>query len=241
MLVWQGRRRGVTAGRRQIGPLLPARRRSGNRVGIGSGILPLLLGLMVLAPVIGASAVPAEPPRTRPAAKSAPEAGKARRQPVSPSLRQANWLAAKGDYDGAIALYEEVLKREPGNSFAYHMYGRTLALKGDLFGAIAKYREAVRLDPADVELRNDLGVALCAHGQYDAAIEELKRAIAMSPKYVPAHNNLGATLMRSGDYQGAAEAFRASLKLQPQNKVVQKKLSEALKHRSEQAAPPAVR
>jgi Tfp pilus assembly protein PilF len=194
----------------------------------------LLVGAMLASP-----AASAQSRRTKAPAKPFRAAGKSQGQPGSPRLKQANLMAARGDYEGAVARYEEVLKSEPGNASAYHMYGRTLALKGDLPGAIAKYREAVRLSPGNVELRNDLGVALCAHAEYDAAIEELKKAIAMSPKYVPAHNNLGVTLMRAGDYKGAAEAFRTSLKLQPQNKIVQKKLAEALKYQSEPAAPPA--
>ena len=53
----------------------------------------------------------------------------------------------KGDYDRAIADYNEALRLDPKDASAYNNRGSAYAGEGDHDRAIADYNEALRLDP----------------------------------------------------------------------------------------------
>jgi tetratricopeptide (TPR) repeat protein len=56
-------------------------------------------------------------------------------------------LVSRGNRDGAIAPYKELLRLAPKSASAHNGLGWTLQQTGDLDGAIAKYKEALRLEP----------------------------------------------------------------------------------------------
>ena len=53
----------------------------------------------------------------------------------------------KGEYDKAIADYDEALKLDPKNALAYDSRGVAWYRKGEYDKAIADYGEAIKLDP----------------------------------------------------------------------------------------------
>ena len=73
-------------------------------------------------------------------------------------------LAGKGDVDGAIAEFREVVRLDPKDEFTHVNLGDALASKGDVDGAITEYREALRLDPKDEVTHVNLGDALASKG-----------------------------------------------------------------------------
>jgi tetratricopeptide (TPR) repeat protein len=54
-------------------------------------------------------------------------------------------LEQKGDLNGAIAEYHELLRLDPNNALAHASLGTVLEKKDDLDSAIAEYREVLRL------------------------------------------------------------------------------------------------
>ena len=52
-----------------------------------------------------------------------------------------------GDYENALATYEAVLRRVPGQAQVWMSYGHTLKTAGRTDDAIAAYRRAIELQP----------------------------------------------------------------------------------------------
>src|SRR5580704_10109714 len=59
---------------------------------------------------------------------------------------------AKGEYDKAIADYNEAIRLDPKLVRAFVNRGSAWLIKGDNDKAIADYDEAIRLDPKDAPL-----------------------------------------------------------------------------------------
>ena len=80
----------------------------------------------------------------------------------SDALAYDNWgraLAAKKDYDGAIAQLRQAIKFDPKNPTYYDNWGEALATKKDYDGAIAKYQQVIKLDHTNELFRADLEAA----------------------------------------------------------------------------------
>jgi Flp pilus assembly protein TadD len=105
-------------------------------------------------------------------------------------------LTAKGDLDGAIREYREVLRLKPDYPAAHFGLGFALEEKGDHNGAIRECREALRLDPNNADAHGTLGLALDAKGDHDGAIREYREALRVKPDYARARNNLDAALRK---------------------------------------------
>ncbi len=56
-------------------------------------------------------------------------------------------LGKIGDFEAAIALYEEVLKEHPGYSRIWHSYGHTLKTAGRTDDAVSAYRRSIAIEP----------------------------------------------------------------------------------------------
>ena len=60
---------------------------------------------------------------------------------------RGNELVDSGDYDTAIAEFDEAIRLTPFVAEIYSDHGRAHAVKGDVGLALADYDEAIRLDP----------------------------------------------------------------------------------------------
>jgi tetratricopeptide (TPR) repeat protein len=135
-------------------------------------------------------------------------------------LAYLNWgtvFDAKGDYDGAIAKYQEAVELDPEHAYAYNNWGNALYHKGDYDGAIAKYQKVVELDPKYAEAYNNWGNALYDKGDYVGAIAKYRKAVEVDPKYASAYHNWGIALYREGDYEGAIAKVKEALALDSEN------------------------
>jgi tetratricopeptide (TPR) repeat protein len=87
-------------------------------------------------------------------------------------------LKQKGDLDGALKDYDEAIKLNPGEYFAFNNRANVRRDKGDLAGAIADYTEAVRLEPAYAAAYTSRGLVLERTGDLDKARESFGAALA---------------------------------------------------------------
>jgi len=125
-------------------------------------------------------------------------------------------LAAKGQQNKAIAVLQDLTRKEPANGEARLLLGTLLAANGNQDGALAELREAVRLLPNSAEAHNTLGEALRAAKETKQAQNEFERAVQINPKLALAQCNLGMTLGEFEDYPGSARHLDVAIKLMGQ-------------------------
>ncbi|MBN3752028.1 tetratricopeptide repeat protein [Paraburkholderia sp. Tr-20389] len=114
----------------------------------------------------------------------------------------------------AKALYEQILRTQPGQPDALHRLGLLACQTGQHEAGIALMERSLAARP-DAVCCNDLGIVLSERGQVAQAIERYRRAIALRPDYPEAHNNLGNALKDTGELEAAAASYRKAIGLRP--------------------------
>src|SRR5439155_983716 len=95
---------------------------------------------------------------------------------------------SSGD-EKAIVDYDEVIRLDPKDVYAYIYRGCAYERKGDYDKAIADYDEAIRLDPKGAKAYEIRGAAYHDKGDYDKAIADYDEAIRLDPKYALPYNS----------------------------------------------------
>ncbi|MEM8856957.1 MAG: tetratricopeptide repeat protein [Chloroflexota bacterium] len=121
-----------------------------------------------------------------------------------------------GEYDQAIANYDQVIKIDPQDAGAFNNRGNAYARKGDLDQAIADYDQAIALDPQYAFSFNNRGLAYSDKGDLDQAIADLNQAIALDPQLDGAFFNRGNAYSRKGDLDQAIADLNQAIALEPQ-------------------------
>ncbi len=122
---------------------------------------------------------------------------------------------AKGDFNGAIALYNRAISLNPNLAEAYNNRGLARSKQQDFTGAIADYDRAISLNPNLAEAYNNRGLARSKQQDFTGAIADYDRAISLNPNLAEAYNNRG--LARSGqkDFNGAIADYDRAISLNP--------------------------
>lgn len=157
-------------------------------------------------------------------------------------FRQGLVRQARGDWEGAIASFEEYLAVEAQGSFAPQAHQ-----------ALADLRRVVPAPaalPAPPQPPPDLPVAAVAHyriarvyldqGQAERSREELGRALELAPSWPAALNLDAALLMQAGEEEQAVAAWNRSLSLEPDQPLVRLNLGQRHRHRGERAQAAAL-
>jgi tetratricopeptide (TPR) repeat protein len=109
--------------------------------------------------------------------------------------QRANQLAFAGDFDSALAAYEQAARLAPNDAEIEHNWGTVLLRRGELEAAAEHFERAVALNPDSADSLYNLGVALEGLGRADQAIAHFRSAVAIAPQHVAAQRlaELGAT------------------------------------------------
>jgi tetratricopeptide (TPR) repeat protein len=89
--------------------------------------------------------------------------------------------AERGDYDRAIADYNEAIRLHPRIAIAFSNRGNIYA-RSDYDHAISDYNEAIRLNPRNAIFFSNRGEAYNNKGEYDHAVADFNEAIRRDPK-----------------------------------------------------------
>ena len=127
-------------------------------------------------------------------------------------MRGVGWVQ-KGEYDNALADYNECIRLDPAAATYYILRGNALSYKKDYDKAIADHTEAIRLDPKYALAFSGRGNALSYKKDYDKAIADYTEAIRLDPKYVDAYNCRGYAWHLMKKYGKAIADFDEALKL----------------------------
>jgi tetratricopeptide (TPR) repeat protein len=119
----------------------------------------------------------------------------------------------KGDYDRAIADFDNAIRLDPRDGNAYNNRGLAYTAKGDFERAMADLDEAIRRDPGLVIAYNSRGQVYLRKGDYDRAIADFNEGIKLHPTYAEAYNNRGNAYNHKGDFDRAIADYTESIRL----------------------------
>jgi predicted TPR repeat methyltransferase len=88
---------------------------------------------------------------------------------------------AKGDLEGAVATFREVIAMRPDHAPAWQNLGNALGDLNQLEEALAAHYEAMRLAPQSADSYHHLGAMLYAFGRVEAAAEIYRRWLELFP------------------------------------------------------------
>jgi tetratricopeptide (TPR) repeat protein len=123
-------------------------------------------------------------------------------------------LAAEGDYDGAIEVFNKGLEEHPDNFGILDRRAYAYCDKGETEKALADFTRMVTLYPEKRTGWNARGNLYDEIGEYDKAIADFTQCIPLSP---PNHGgywaNRGISYYRKGDLDAALADFNKSIEL----------------------------
>jgi tetratricopeptide (TPR) repeat protein len=137
---------------------------------------------------------------------------------AGPDSVQRLFLAAvqaeeAGEKNQAIALYEQILARDPLYAAAYINLG-TIFFHLRRYGRAEElYRRATETDPGYVLAFFDLGNVLDELERPEESIQAYEKAVALSPRYADAHYNLALAYERKGETRSALRHWQAYVRL----------------------------
>ena len=118
-----------------------------------------------------------------------------------------------GEKNRAIALYEQILARDPGYAAAYINLG-TIYFHLRRYGRAEElYRRATETDPGYVLAFFDLGNVLDELERPEESIRAYQQALELSPRYADAHYNLALAFERRGENRSALRHWQAYVRL----------------------------
>lgn len=127
-------------------------------------------------------------------------------------LRQRALLAAQhGNHSAAIAIFSELIARNPDNANHYSNRGLVYFQSGKADCAISDYNRALELNPRLDSAYNNRANYYAAQGQFFEAILDYDIALDLNPANVRAWINQGITFRDLGMYDRALESFDLAL------------------------------
>src|SRR6266566_1658579 len=116
-------------------------------------------------------------------------------------------------YPEALAAYEQVIRLDPNDAYAFIQKGSILAELKRFREALGACEQAIRLDPNDAVAYINKGYALLKLKRYEEALEAYEQAIRLNPNFVLAYNNIGNTLQELNRKEEALEAYEKARQL----------------------------
>jgi tetratricopeptide (TPR) repeat protein len=121
----------------------------------------------------------------------------------------------KGDYQGAIAAYTEIIKINPQNNRAYINRGAARAQIKDYQKAIADFDRALQLNPQDPLAYANRGTVRQDLGDNQGGIADYTQAIDLAPQIAIAYNNRGVANYEAGNQAQAEVDLDKAIELDP--------------------------
>jgi len=119
----------------------------------------------------------------------------------------------KGDFDRAVADYNEAIRLEPTYALAYYNRGFAYRAMGDYDRAIADYNEAIRLEPKDADAYNGRAWAYFKMGKASAGLPDADRALQLNPNNAASYNTRGHIYEALGRNTDAIADYRKALSI----------------------------
>src|SRR5262249_12062973 len=120
---------------------------------------------------------------------------------------------AKGDFDRAVADFDEAIRLEPKNALLFNARGVAYSAKRDYGRAMADFDEAIRLEPKGAAaFLNNRGLARHSMNDYDGAIADFDEVIRLAPNYALACYNRANAYRVKGDNDRAISDYTDAIR-----------------------------
>ena len=133
-------------------------------------------------------------------------------------------LMDAGYADSAIALYSQVLAREPGYGLANYDLGYAYYRTGKFQDAEVFLRRAIQINPVDSDEHICLGLSLWRQGRIDEAAQYIQQAIQIRPSAPGYHFALAMIRRDQNDLPAAESEFKLELQYNPDSIVARQQL-----------------
>ena len=120
-----------------------------------------------------------------------------------------------GDYETAVALYDELVRLRPDDANIRARFGDTLARQSKLGPAREQYQAALAANPQLASAHYGLGNMLNFEGDYDGAESHYRAALESQPDHPGTLLNLAGILAFRGELSEAASLCRRALERDP--------------------------
>ena len=120
---------------------------------------------------------------------------------------------AKGNNEGAVRIFNEVLEKDPNNPGAYNQIGYYYGYRGDTDRALEYLKKYQFMLPGSANPYDSLGEVLANAGRYDEAIVSLNMALKLKPDFFESYRHLGLVYEGKGEPARAIEAYRKAAEL----------------------------
>jgi superkiller protein 3 len=124
-----------------------------------------------------------------------------------------NVYKAQGEYELAIASYQQAINLDPKYATPHNNLGNVYKAQGEYELATASYQQAINLDPKKALYHNNLAEVYFYQGQYELALTNIQQAINLNPNEPYYHNGLGLIYLGKGQYELAVEALQKGITL----------------------------
>ncbi len=130
-------------------------------------------------------------------------------------LEEGNRFYYNGEYDRAIAAYNEAIELNPNDYDAYNSRACAYDEQGEYDKAIQNYNRAIELNPNDADIYNNRGVAYYNISDIHRAFLDYNQAIKLNPNDPKVYVNRGVAYRKTGDYDKAIADYNQAIKLNP--------------------------
>jgi tetratricopeptide (TPR) repeat protein len=123
----------------------------------------------------------------------------------------------KGDYDKAIASYNQALTINPNHADAYNNRGLAWAKKGAFDKALADFSQSLAVNPKEAIAYYNRGEVWEDKGDYRKAIADYTQSLAIDPQYAHAYIDRGVAWAKTGEYGKAIADYNQALAIDPKD------------------------
>lgn len=124
-------------------------------------------------------------------------------------------LRKEEQWEGAEAIYEELLRQAPDYRAAHAKLSYVLFHTGDFEKGLLEAKAALKENADDAEGHKNAGLALASMRKYDAAEAEYGEALRLKPDYERVHYELGVMFSDRSDWGNAIAENQKATRLMP--------------------------
>ena len=121
----------------------------------------------------------------------------------------------KGDFEEAIAHFNEALEFNPSHYEIYNYLGIAYNNWKKYPKAMSAFSRVLELAPDLLSVRYKVAIVLYNLRKYDEALEEMQHLVALNPKFADFHYHLGVVYAHQRQFEQAQKAFSRAIGLNP--------------------------